>query len=218
MAAKTYKIDFKVEKAQFESKLKKLVEVTGKKSSYWAKEGAAAFLQATVKATPVPPKGIRRPPKIVTNDVLVPVTKGTINNRPIWSIGKGKKATSFYVPFRTKYNQGWKWFKTKPEAKEFAFIRNRGLSKWAWVVAGNMARLAVAYGYKFNNYVQRHRRFGKGMVTDGFFKNSVVLINSIDGIREYGEIAAKIGMRRAKNRIGFLLKEAKKEQRRIWQG
>lgn len=198
--AKKYPIEIKVkiEAEKLYKAIEKLKKLTPERAGYIVKEAAKFFIQSAQKATP---------PAIGKTNIPKKNYYRTIFDMK----DENEKSARYKVPFRGMYKRGRRFFKFKKSAKEFSYIKYRGMARAGWFV--NLLELgenifnfrvtpeALVLGKKFSLV----RWFSKG-------NNPVCQVeNKVPNIERYAQYSKSFGLGKAANRINYLAKREKQK-------
>jgi hypothetical protein len=127
--------------------------------------------------------------------------------------GTDGRKNRYKVPFKNAQKKGRKFFKSLKEARDFAKIKFRGMARASWFmslrkIGKNLSSDQQAILNKAPQLA--NKAFNRISIRNGICGRSITITNKADGIGKHSYSSVAEGLRSAKNRINWLLKDLKK--------
>ena len=191
-------IKLRVESERLENGINKLKKFMPEKAMSIVRDASVFFIQPAQKATP---------PEVGKTNIPRKKYYRTVFDMK----DKNEKSARYKVPFRGMYKRGRRFFKYKYSAKDFSFIKYRGMARAGWfmnllylgekIFTFKVAPDALALGKKFS-LVQ--------WVARGI-KPVCEIENRVPNIERYASYSKAYGMGKAANRINYICRIEKKK-------
>jgi hypothetical protein len=217
--AKIANVDIRVERAEFDKSVKRLMDASPKAAREIVLDAAEAFIQAASKETPTM-AGKASIPKRKYERTIIQRTNDDISVADRVALKLGRRVTTAYiVKYRTRKKQGGKPFASQGEAKAFAKIKFRGIARAGWFLGLSKIGKSLSATHdtilgKSPNIKTKNVNDTRQLVNNKDF--AVEVTNQSDAIDRIAKKSEVWGLRKAKNKLNGAAKTLEKRMKEQW--
>lgn len=179
-------------------------KVSGEKCKDIVSEAAEFAIRAAAKHTAPAAGKTGIPAKSYKRDIKV-LGGGTNGRKKRWA-----------VLYKTAKKSGIKYFSKLKDAKDFSKIKRRGLARAFWFL--NLLGLGKNLSADQQTILNKSPEIANKAphrisISNGICGRSITVVNSADNVSKHSSNSVAEGLRSAKNRVGWLLKDLEKRMK-----